>query len=153
MAQQPPTVREQWELVGVVLGVLAAVAAVVRWPLWWSFKHLVREAMKPEIEQIAKLADTVDANGSRFEFVQATLEAQGLALREVPRMAGAMESMTSTLEGLRATIGDLNKLVVGQGQQLGHVTGMMESEWRGDERRRRGRRADDPPEHDEGGDK
>lgn len=145
MAAQTPT-KETWELWAVVLGVLAAAYAIIRWPLWWSFQRLVCMALEKELGKIEANAAAVSAHADSIKAILAIQEAQGVALREVPRMSGLMAEMTRTLEGLNQTVGTLNQNMMDHGQELGRVTGFIESgAWKGEERRRKGRRQEDPP--------
>jgi hypothetical protein len=144
-----------------VLVVLASAYAVIRWPLWWTFERLVMTAIDmrrkdlratiesefaPEFSARADTAATATANADRLDSAHAAIEAQGLALRDIPRMSGMMGEMTRTLSGLNKAVDQLNQNMLDHGSEIGRVTGFIDSGvWQGPERRRKGRREQDPP--------
>jgi hypothetical protein len=143
----PPTPKEQWEFWGTALGVLALAFAVVRWPLWWTFQRLVGKALEKELTDMRTTTALASAHSDTLAMIQAAVEAHGIALRDVPRMSGAMQEMTRTLERLDETISSIGKNVLDHSTELGRVSGYLESgAWRGEERRRKGRRHEDPPQ-------
>ena len=137
---QTPSPREQWELAGVVLAVLAGAYAVVRWPLWWTFQKLVMKALEKELAQIAINKAKMEANAHILEAHEESIKAFGVAMRDIPRMSGALVEMTSAVRELKTAVYDLNQDIKSHGNELGRVTGFVD----GIERRRRGRRKDDP---------
>jgi hypothetical protein len=157
---QPSTNKTTWETAGTILVVLAAGYAVIRWPLWWTFERLVMAAISgrrkdlratiesefsPEFAARAETAATATANEDRLSSAQAAIEAQGLVLRDIPRMSGMMGEMTRTLLGLNKAVDQLNQNMLEHGSEIGRVTGFIESgAWQGPERRKKGRRGEDP---------
>lgn len=140
MAQTTPT-KEQLEWTGSLLGILVVAFAIIRWPLWWTFQKLVAKAMRHELTELTRVALVADAGTDAIEAIRKIQDLQGVAIREVPKMSGLIEEMTRTLSGLNETVANLNQNMLTHGTELGRVTGFID----GVERRRAGRRKDDPP--------
>lgn len=166
---QSPAPKAAWEYAAVVLTVIAGVAAFAKWPLGWlrrwlrrDFQAAVMDAVDArsrdlrtvierefadEFKARAVTAATAVANVARMTTAQAAIEAHGLILREVPEMSAALNSVSGTLDRLDKTLGEMSRHQMTQGTELGRVTGFIE----GVERRRQGRRKNDPPLHEDGG--
>jgi hypothetical protein len=154
VAQPPTPTKADVETWGAIVGVVLSTAALIYWPARWIFERLVMNAIAArqrdlraivetefakEIGQRAEIAEIAHANEDRLVALQAAVEAQGMALREVPRMSSALEHMGEVMSGLSTAVAQLNQNMLHQSAELGRVTGFIE------ERRRRGRRVDDPP--------
>lgn len=160
--QQPQTAKDLWELVGVVVGATLGLAAIVRWPLKWAFeavviyslkermpdlRKLLDEEYRAEIQHYHEIATTAKAAMDKADAVYEIQMAHGIALRDVPRMSAVMDEMKDTLSELKDTIRSLHADIRDHGTDIGEIRGVMQGGgWTGEERRKKGRRHEDPPQ-------
>ena len=135
---------------------MGALYAAIRWPARWLFqaavlnvldvcrkevKHTLNDIYAVELKERAETA-ALAAKADEVNTAQdESIKAFGVAMRDIPRMVGAMEQMTKTLERLDETLIVIVKTQSEHGEDLGRLSGYVE----GRERRRAGRRKDDPP--------
>lgn len=98
-------------------------------------KKLIRAAIQEEIlqEEFTRFEEalaTVDANSDRLTMVESALTAQGVALSELPKIAGQMEGLPRAIETLSNAMREMS-------ENVGFIRGKVEERerWDGQERR------------------
>ncbi len=91
-------------------------------------KTIIRDDVFPA--EFAKAAETralAEANEDRLEGMAAIVNAQGVALLDIPKLAGEMKGLPAAIQGLTQTMMAIHK-------EVGEIRGEMRS-WDGGERR------------------
>lgn len=104
-------------------------------------KTVMRDEVFPaEFVRAAETRALAEANQDRLEAFEAVQKAQGIALLDIPRLAGEMK-------GLPAAIQDLTKTMMAIHREVGEIRGQMRS-WDGTTERRNAARDDRRNEKD-----
>lgn len=149
---QPVPTKDQLEIAGGIIVVLGFLYALIRWPLWWTFQRLVGMALRDELTTMHATTALAEAHRDTLVMLQSAVEAHGIALREIPRMSGVVSEMTTAVKRLDSTLQALHQDIRDHGEDIGEIRGALQGGgWQGEERRRKGRRSDDPPLTEEPG--
>lgn len=104
-----------------------------------ALTRLVHEdILAEELLMLDQTRALVDANIDRLSMIDAAIQAQGVALAELPRIAGQMEGLPRAIESLSQAMMEMS-------ENVGIIRGKMEERdrWDGEERRHGERRRND----------
>jgi hypothetical protein len=104
-----------------------------------KYQRILREEVfAEEVRMLEETRSMAEANQDHLVAVDAALRAQGVALSELPKLAGKMEGLPEAISNLSTTLSAMS-------ENIGHIKGRMEERdrreeleaWDGRERRRR----------------
>lgn len=104
-----------------------------------KYQRILREEVfAEEVKMLEETQAMAEANRDHLTAVDAALRAQGVALSELPKLAGKMEGLPEAISNLSTTLSAMS-------ENIGHIKGRMEERdrreeleaWDGRERRRR----------------
>lgn len=109
------------EAVGAVLGILAAVFALVKWLLLPRFEAALRSALAPELQQLTTLSEESTASAEWRSNVDRRLEAMESAVEEA-------QGLRKTVENLVKGVDKLEGIMLQSVQQIGELTGEIRAQ-------------------------
>lgn len=135
-----PDLREiDWKDTGALLGVLLTVGLILKTLLRPFAEKVIYALLKERLERFDKVEELARTNTDKLEALEAALIAQGTVLRDMPRLIGSVETLSSSVSGLDESIKVMHEDVQG----IREWRKYMEGVWDGQERRQGPRRADD----------
>ncbi|HKU51401.1 MAG TPA: hypothetical protein VJQ25_02960, partial [Nitrospira sp.] len=98
---------------------------------------LTEDILAAEFRLLGETHEMSSANNDRLEMVDSALKAQGVALEQLPRIAGQMEGLPRALESL-------SKALLEMSENVGFIRGKVEERerWDGQERRHEDKEVD-----------